>query len=231
MIEITPFEKLGRFRNDWLNAHYHFSFANYYNPARMGFGPLVVWNDDEIRAHSGFDPHPHRDMEIITYVRQGAITHRDSLGNEGRTEAGDVQVMSAGSGIVHAEYNLEDEETRLFQIWLQPTETGLPPRWDAAKFPRGERAGRLVPLASGEAGIEALTIHQDATLYGATLPAGAEIAHVLRPGRRVYLVPASGRITVNGEAAAARAGVKLEAAQEIRVAAEEDTELLLFDLP
>ena len=127
-VELRPFEKLGKFRIDWLNASQHFSFGHYYDPSRMGVGPLRVWNDDEIQPHTGFDPHPHRDMEIITYVRRGAITHQDSLGNEGRTEAGDVQVMSAGTGIRHAEYNREDEPTQIFQIWIEPAEKGLPPR-------------------------------------------------------------------------------------------------------
>ena len=132
MIEITPFDRLGKFRNEWLDSTHHFSFGSYHDPARMGFGHLRVWNDDVIKAGTGFDFHPHRDMEIITYVRSGAITHRDSLGNLGRTGAGDVQVMSAGTGIVHAEFNLEDEDTTLFQIWVQPNRRGLAPRWDAA---------------------------------------------------------------------------------------------------
>ncbi|HAL06071.1 MAG TPA: hypothetical protein DCP26_01770, partial [Brevundimonas sp.] len=120
MIDVRPFNTLGGANHGWLNAKHHFSFANHYDPKRMGWGRLRVWNDDEIAAQSGFPPHPHADMEIITYVRQGAITHEDSLGNRGRTVAGDVQVMSAGSGIVHSEYNLEDEETRIFQIWIHP---------------------------------------------------------------------------------------------------------------
>jgi len=231
MIDVIPFEKLGRFRNEWLNAHYHFSFADYYDPSRMGFGPLRVWNDDEIRAGTGFDPHPHRDMEIITYVRQGAISHRDNLGNEGRTEAGDVQVMSAGTGIVHAEYNLEDTETRLFQIWVLPDRTGLPPRWAAARFPKADRAGQLVPLASGEAGVEALPIHQDATLYGATLLTGDDLSHPLRPDRLAYVVVAEGALTVNGAAMQARDGALLRDETEIALTADADSELLLFDLP
>jgi quercetin 2,3-dioxygenase len=129
-VEVTPFSGLGKGRFGWLNASHHFSFGHYHNPARMGVGPLCVWNDDEIAPQTGFDPHPHRDMEIITYVRQSAITHQDNLGNEGRTEAGDVQVMSAGTGIRHAEYNREDGETRIFQIWITPRTSGRAPRWD-----------------------------------------------------------------------------------------------------
>src|SRR5262245_38355132 len=131
---VTPFEQLGRFQNDWLNARHHFSFGSYHDPDRMGWGALRVWNDDTIRPGTGFDPHPHQDMEIITYVRKGAITHRDNLGNEGRTEAGDVQVMSAGTGIVHAEFNLEKVETQLFQIWILPNRRGVAPRWETRRF-------------------------------------------------------------------------------------------------
>ena len=149
MIDIRPFGSLGHADHGWLNARHHFSFANYYEPGRMGWGAIRVWNDDEIAARSGFPPHPHRDMEIITYVRQGAITHQDSMGNQGRTGAGDVQVMSAGTGVRHAEYNLEDEATTLFQIWVQTDRPGAEPGWGAMKFPREARAGRFVTLASG----------------------------------------------------------------------------------
>lgn len=120
MIEVRSFDSLGAFQTDWLNAKHHFSFGHYHDPKRMGWGALRVWNDDEIQPKTGFPPHPHAEMEIITYVRDGAITHEDSLGNKGRTVAGDVQVMSAGSGIRHAEYNMEDELTRIFQIWIMP---------------------------------------------------------------------------------------------------------------
>ena len=145
-VDIIPFEALGRFENNWLDTRYHFSFADYHDPNRMGVGPLRVWNDDRIAPGMGFDPHPHRNMEIITYVRRGAITHRDNLGNEGRTEAGDVQVMSAGTGIVHAEYNLEREPTDLFQISIMPNERGHEPLWDTRLFPKMDRAGK--PISS-----------------------------------------------------------------------------------
>src|SRR3569833_4030862 len=132
MIERRPFAELGTASHGWLNAHFHFSFADYFNPARMGWGALRVWNDDEIDAKTGFPPHPHRDMEIITYVREGAITHEDSMGNKGRTEAGDVQVMSAGTGLRHSEYNLEKDVTKIFQIWIMPNTVGQAPSWGAA---------------------------------------------------------------------------------------------------
>src|SRR5207253_11240774 len=155
----------------------HFSFAVYYEPARMGWGAIRVWNDDRIGAKTGFPPHPHRDMEIITYVRSGAITHQDSMGNKGRTGAGDVQVMSAGTGVQHAEYNLEDEQTTLFQIWVQTDRPGATPGWGAAKFPKADRSGRVVTLARGFDGdAAALRIQAADRGMGATLAAGATAA-------------------------------------------------------
>ena len=150
MIERRAFGGLGGADHGWLNTKHHFSFADYYDPKRMGWGAIRVWNDDEIGPKSGFPPHPHADMEIITYVREGAITHQDSLGNTGRTEAGDVQVMSAGSGIRHAEYNLEPGAAKIFQIWILPRERGGEPFWNQRPFPKGDRSGRFVTLASGD---------------------------------------------------------------------------------
>ena len=188
VISVVKFNTLGHAEYGWLDARHHFSFAHYHDPARMGIGPLRVWNDDTIAPGTGFDPHPHRDMEIITYVRRGAITHRDNLGNEGRTAAGDVQVMTAGTGIAHSEYNLEGEATQLFQIWIEPRERGLAPDWSMAQFPKPDRQGRLMPLASGESHVaDALPINQDATIYGAALLAGQSVSHDLAPGRRTYL--------------------------------------------
>jgi redox-sensitive bicupin YhaK (pirin superfamily) len=232
MIQVRRFSELGTFENFWLNAHYHFDFAGYRGAPRRHVGPLIVWNDDQIRAGTGFDPHPHSDMEIITYVRKGAITHQDNQGNEGRTEAGDVQVMSAGTGIWHAEYNREEVDTELFQIWLLPRQRGLQPRWDAMKFPQADRAGQLVALASGEADRKgALEIYQDATLYGTFLKSGQTIAHALRPGRVAYLVVAKGSATVNGATLGPRDGAIIEKEDAVRIAATEDSEVLLFDLP
>src|SRR5262249_47970160 len=151
MIERRPFAALGGADHGWLKAKHHFSFAGYYDPERLGHGSLRVWNDDEIAPTPAFPPHPHADMEIITYVRQGAITHADSLGHKGRTEAGDVQVMSAGSGIRHAEYNREPMPTRIFQIWIEPEKQGGEPSWGAKPFPKADRSGRFVPLAAWRA--------------------------------------------------------------------------------
>lgn len=230
MIDIRPFDTLGHADHGWLNARHHFSFAGYHNPARMGWGRLRVWNDDQIAPESGFDPHPHRDMEIITYVRQGAITHKDSLGNEGRTEAGDVQVMSAGSGIRHAEYNMESEETRLFQIWIEPTERGGDPDWGAKPFPKAARAGDWAILASGRSGdTDALRIRTDARVAGITLRAGDRAEWPVDAGRKVYLVAAEGTIDVNGETANARDGVAVVDIPTITVTAIRDSEIVLVD--
>jgi redox-sensitive bicupin YhaK (pirin superfamily) len=231
-ISIHGFKQLGHFTNDWLDSRFHFSFAGYHDPARMGVGPLRVWNDDRIAAGRGFDPHPHRDMEIITYVRRGAITHRDDLGNEDRTQAGHVQVMSAGTGIVHAEYNKEDEPTDIFQIWILPDKSGHAPRWDTRQFPKSDRAGDLVALASGRPGHgDALPIHADVTLFGATLLAGQSIDHPLDPGRQAYLVVVAGAVHVNGEAIETRAGVTITDVDTITLSATADSEFLIADLP
>jgi redox-sensitive bicupin YhaK (pirin superfamily) len=230
MIDKRPFTNLGGADHGWLKARHHFSFAEYYDPKKMGWGSLRVWNDDEIAPRSGFPPHPHADMEIITYVRQGAITHQDSLGNEGRTEAGDVQVMSAGTGIRHAEYNLEPEVTRLFQIWIEPTRRGGEPSWGARPFPKADRAGRFVTLASGLPGDEdALPIRTDARVAGATLKAGETTDYVLGQGRHGYLVAATGSIEVNGVRLDARDGAAVRDEPSLRITALEDAEVVLVD--
>ena len=231
MIHVEAFEKLGRFANDWLNARHHFSFGQHHDPARMGVGALRVWNDDEIAPHKGFDPHPHREMEIITYVRAGAITHRDSLGNEGRTEAGDVQVMHAGTGITHAEYNMEDTATRIFQIWLTPNRSGVAPGWGARAFPKDDSA-TLVVLADGrqEADGTALPLYADGAVMAGTIRAGQTVRQRLGAGRVAYLVPASGTVSVNGVAVGTRDGVTVSDEQEIVIAAETDAEIVLVDV-
>ncbi|AND68566.1 pirin [Dyella thiooxydans] len=230
MIERRPFSTLGSADHGWLNAKHHFSFAGYHDPRRMGWGALRVWNDDTIAPGTGFPPHPHSDMEIITYVREGAITHRDNLGNEGRTEAGDVQVMSAGSGITHSEYNLEPGTTRIFQIWIIPDEHGRPPSWGAKPFPRGDRAGKFVTLASGiKEDTDALPLRTDARVLGATLKAGESTTYVLGDGRHGYLVPAKGKVEVNGVSLDARDGAAIRNEPALRVTALEDAELVLVD--
>jgi redox-sensitive bicupin YhaK (pirin superfamily) len=230
MIDIRKFDSLGHADHGWLNARHHFSFANYYDPNRMGWGRIRVWNDDKIAAKSGFPPHPHRDMEIITYVRQGAITHRDSMGNVGRTEAGDVQVMSAGTGVTHSEYNLEPSETRLFQIWIMPDERGGAPSWGAKPFPKADRSGRFVTLASGfEEDDDALPIRTAARVLGATVKAGETIRYALGQGRHAYLVPATGAVEIEGTRIDARDGAAITDVSVVELTALEDSELVMVD--
>jgi redox-sensitive bicupin YhaK (pirin superfamily) len=234
MIEKRAFDSLGRFDADWLAARYHFSFSGYRDPARMQWGALRVWNDDTIQPKTGFPPHPHADMEIITYVRAGAITHQDSLGNRGRTEAGDVQVMSAGSGVTHAEYNLEDQETTIYQIWILPKERGGKPYWGAAKFPKGDRAGALVTLASGFADDQAagaLPLRQDARVLAATLEKGQRVSYAVGADRNVYLALAKGAASVNGVPLGPRDGAAIRDEANVSIEAGEDAELVLVDAP
>jgi redox-sensitive bicupin YhaK (pirin superfamily) len=230
MIERRPFATLGGADLGWLKTRHHFSFADYHDPARMGWGALRVWNDDEIAPGSGFPTHPHADMEIITYVREGAITHRDSMGNQGRTEAGDVQVMSAGSGVRHSEYNLEDATTRIFQIWILPTTRGGAPSWGAKPFPKADRSGRFVTLASGDAAeTDALPIRADARVLGATVKAGERVTVELNPRRHAYLVPASGAVEVGGVRIAAGDGAAATDVATLDIVGLEDAEIVLVD--
>lgn len=232
MIEHRPFNELGGQDHGWLKAKHHFSFADYVDPARIGWGSLRVWNDDEIAPDTGFPPHPHANMEIITYVREGAVTHKDSLGNEGRTEAGDVQVMSAGTGIRHAEYNMEQQATRIFQIWITPSANGGSPVWGSQPFPKADRSGRFVTLASGfESDNDALPIRARARVLGATLKVGETVEYALGERRHAYLVPASGAVEVNGVRINARDGAAIKDVAILKITAIEVSELVMVDAP
>jgi redox-sensitive bicupin YhaK (pirin superfamily) len=232
MIERRPFNELAGQNLGWLKAKHHFSFGGAVDPARMGWGSLRVWNDDEIAPNTGFPPHAHANMEIITYVRAGAVTHRDSLGNEGRTQAGDVQVMSAGAGIRHAEHNLEQEPTRIFQIWIIPTLAGGSPAWGSQPFPKADRSGRLVTLASGFGNDkDALPIRANARVLGATLKIGETVEYALAPRRHGYLVPASGAVEINGVRIDARDGAAIKDVAGVRITALEDSEIVMVDAP
>jgi quercetin 2,3-dioxygenase len=230
MIEVRPFTKLGGADHGWLKAKHHFSFARYYDPDRLGWGAIRVWNDDEIAPSTGFPPHAHANMEIITYVRDGAITHEDSMGNKGRTAAGDVQVMSAGGGLHHAEYNREPEITRIFQIWIEPDSRGGEPNWGAKPFPKDGRAGKFAVLASGfEQDHDALPIRAEARVLGATLNAGETIDYAPAEGRHLYLVPASGAVEVNGTRLDARDGAAIAGERAIKIKALADSEVIMVD--
>jgi hypothetical protein len=233
MIDIRPFSSLGKANFGWLNANHHFSFGHYMDPQRMAWGRLRVWNDDEIAPGTGFDPHPHRDMEIITYVREGAITHRDNMGNEGRPDAGDVQIMSAGTGVVHAEYNLEPTTTRIFQIWIMPDRRGVKPAWGAKQFPKEQREAGFEVLASGrpqDGGNGALPINVDGAVLATSMKKGQTLVQALAPGRAAYIVPARGAVTVNGSPASARDGIAIRDETDFTITATEDAELVMVEV-
>jgi redox-sensitive bicupin YhaK (pirin superfamily) len=230
----------------WLDTRWHFSFADYNDPDNVHFGPLRVFNDDVVKGGGGFDMHPHRDMEIITYVISGKLEHRDHLGNRGVVHPGEVQVMSAGKGIVHAEFNAsQTEPVRLLQLWVLPRHTGLKPRWEQRQFTPDQRAGKLLPVVTpaesdgtagaGGTGGETLRIDQDATIYVSSLKAGQTVEHrAPAPGRKAYLFVIDGAVTLDG-------GVALSAGDQARVdlgddatlalRADKDAELILLDLP
>ncbi|MGA2055055.1 MAG: pirin family protein [Bradyrhizobium sp.] len=230
MLELRPYNQLGGADHGWLKAKHHFSFGSHYDPGNMGHGALRVWNDDEIAPNTGFPAHPHANMEIITYVREGAITHQDSLGNKGRTEAGDVQVMSAGSGIRHSEYNLEAKPTRIFQIWIESVTEGGAPTWGSKPFPKSDRSGQFVAIASGQPNDkDALPIRADARVLAATLKAGESAHYTLDRARHLYLVPAAGKVDVNGVSVNARDGVAIRDEAKLTITALEDSELVLVD--
>jgi redox-sensitive bicupin YhaK (pirin superfamily) len=230
MIEHRPVSELGGGDLGWLKALHHFYVGARSNPAHEAIGNLYVWNDDELAPGTGFPLHPHRDVEIITYVREGYITHRDSLGNTGRTEAGDVQVMSAGTGIEHEEVTAPAQRTKVFQIWIHPRERGGKPRWETKPFPKKGRTGRFVVLASGFAeDADALLIRADARVLGATLSAGQCLFYRMKPGRKAYMVATSGQITLNDIVLEARDGAAVQDEPELRIEVLADTEIVLVD--
>jgi quercetin 2,3-dioxygenase len=227
--ELRPFSGLGKRDHGWLKPNFHFSFSDYYEPARMGWGAIRVWNDDEIAAQSGFPPHSHDNMEIITYVREGAITHKDSMGNTGRTEAGDVQVMSAGTGVTHSEYNLEDTLCRLFQIWILPRDRNIAPRWDARQFPKSAGTGGFTVLASGYDDEGALYINADARMLGATIAKDGQLQYSVTPGHTAYLVVASGSAEIDGITVNERDGMAIAADTVLEITAHADTSIVLVE--
>lgn len=215
----------------WLKARHHFIVSADGNPANGPMGALMVWNDDEIAPGTGFGRHSHADMEIVTYVREGAVTHEDSTGNVGRTLAGDVQVMSAGTGISHSEHNRDANPLRLFQIWLRPRQRGGAPHWDTRKFPKADRAGRLIELASGDPKTpETLMIRANARVLGATLLARTTLTHATPAGfRHTYLAPAQGEILVNGQRVAVGDGIAAIDEPQLTITAVKDAEFILVD--
>lgn len=232
MVTVYPYAKLGHANHGWLDARHHFSFASYWNPNRMAFGALRVINDDRIAAGMGFGTHPHDNMEIITYVRQGAISHKDSMGNIGRTGAGDVQVMSAGTGVFHSEYNSEPEETKLYQIWIEPNVRGVEPRWEARAFPKNPVTEALPVLVSGQpehAGKNALLIHQDAAIYGGNVQAGKTVTLTVK--HQAYVLASLGSFTVNGATLNQGDGAEVTDDKTLTITTLSDAEILVIDTP
>jgi len=230
MIKIVRAADHFRHEEDWLSTNWHFSFDFYRDPANMGFGPLRVFNDDIIQPGKGFGMHSHRDMEIITYVIDGELEHRDDRGNKSVIRAGEVQRMSAGTGIVHSEYNHSKvKPVRLLQMWIRANRRGLEPSWEQQGFEKSERADRLLPVIAPLDG--AMRIHQDAAIYVSSLGAGKAVRHELGDGRKAYLFAIDGSAQVNGNVLQARDAARIEGEQELTITAEKPAELLLIDLP
>lgn len=232
MLTLRRSAERGHANHGWLDTHHTFSFANYYDPAHMGFGPLRVINDDRIAAGRGFGTHGHRDMEIITYVLDGAIAHKDSMGSGSTIRPGDVQRMSAGRGVMHSEFNPQpDAATHLLQIWIEPDVTGIAPEYEEKRFPEADKRGRLRQLVSPDGADGSLRIHQDARLY-AGLFDGTESAELpLAAGRRAWVHVARGSLAVNGQKLGAGDGLALQEEAAVRLGDGEGAEVLVFDLP
>ena len=228
MIIHHKFENLGGANHGWLNAKHHFSFANYYDPQKLCHGELMVINDDKIAANTGFDTHPHQNMEIITYVRKGAITHKDNKGNQGRTTAGNVQVMSAGTGIYHSEFNLENEETNIYQIWIKQKINGFEPNWNMAEFPKQPVTDSLQLLVSGEE-TSPLNINQDARIYAGRMNKSTKITHNVIG--KAYVLISEGNIEVNGNKAQKGDGLSISDETSLDLEALNDAEVLIIEVP
>ena len=228
MITHYPFDTLGGANHGWLNAKHHFSFANYYDPKKMGFGELLVINDDRIAPNTGFGKHSHDNMEIITFVRKGAISHEDSQGNNERTTAGNVQVMSAGKGILHSEYNHEDEETNIYQIWITPKSKDIEPKWGSAEFPTTTTTDKLKLLVSGNNDAP-LQIHQDARIYTGMFKDNTTLKHLIKG--QGYLLVSKGNIKIGDIEASKGDGIAIKNEEEISLECHPDTEIILIEVP
>jgi len=228
MIRVYPYDSLGQADHGWLKARYHFSFSYYRNDQRTKFGALRVINDDLIKAGGGFGMHHHENMEIITYVRSGAITHKDSNGNEGRTRAGDIQVMSAGSGIFHSEYNLESQDTTLFQIWIEPNHQNVTPRWNSHEFPTSYSTETLPLLVAGDDSAP-LQIHQDAYIYAGLVKKDSIIRQPIK--HQAYVLVSSGSIAMHKAELNKGDGAEITNQHSIEFRARSDSELLIIDVP
>jgi quercetin 2,3-dioxygenase len=232
MIAIIPSAERYHADFGWLSTRWHFSFSDYYDPRNMGWGTLRVFNDDVIQGGGGFGMHPHQDMEIVTYVLDGELEHRDSLNHRGVIHPGEVQVMSAGKGIVHAEYNHSaDRPVHLLQIWITPRHKNLPPRWEQRQFTPDQRRNRLFPVVSSGQIPDTLAIDQDAAIYVSSLDAGQSVTHTSTPGRKAYLFAISGQLTVNGQSLSPGDQARIDNEPSLDIRADSPSELILLDVP
>ena len=230
MIEIRKSEDRGRADHGWLRSYHTFSFADYYDAEQTGFGHLRVINEDRIQPGKGFGTHGHRDIEIISYVLEGELAHKDSMGNGSNIVPGDVQRMSAGKGVLHSEFNHAQDVTHFLQIWIEPSVTGIPPSYEQKHFDAASKRGRLRLVASPDGREGSVTIHQDAFVYAALLDGAERATHKLQPGRRAYLHVARGKLTANDQPLEAGDALKAANTPEIALEKGEGAELLLFDL-
>ena len=231
MIVLRKSADRGYFDHGWLKTYHTFSFADYFDREHMSFGSLRVINEDFVQAGKGFGTHPHRDMEIITYILEGQLVHKDSMDNGSVIKCGDVQRMSAGTGVTHSEYNAsQTEAVHLLQIWILPKFNGIKPGYEQKYFSDAEKSGKLRLVASPDGRDGSVTIHQDAFMYAGLLSKGKELNYSPASGRRAYLQVARGALKVNGERLKAGDGAKITGEKTIKLAAAEDSELLLFDL-
>jgi redox-sensitive bicupin YhaK (pirin superfamily) len=231
MIHVRKAEQRGHFDHGWLDTRHTFSFADYHDPRHMGFRQLRVINEDRVQPGQGFPTHGHRDMEIISYVLEGGLQHRDSLGTGSVIRPGDVQRMTAGTGVRHSEFNASTSEpVHFYQVWILPEAAGLAPGYEQKTFPEADRRGRLRLVASRDGRDGSVSIHQDARLYAAVLEAGQRVAHALAPGRHAWIQVARGQIALNGQKLGQGDGAAVSDEPELEVAAVEPAEVLLFDL-
>jgi len=232
MITLRKAQDRGHADHGWLDSHHSFSFADYHDPAHMGFGPLRVINEDRVQPGTGFGTHGHRDMEIVSYVLEGQLEHKDNMGNGSVIEPGDVQRMSAGRGVLHSEFNpSRDRAVHFLQIWIMPAKTGIDPGYEQKRVSAEDKRGRLRLIASPDGGDGAVTIHQDATVYAALLNGAESATHAIAAGRRAYVHVARGSVHVNGQPLAAGDAAKLERETKVVLDGGQGAEVLLFDLP
>jgi len=218
--------------SDWLSAYWLFSFDRYYDPSNVTFGPLRVFNHDTVKGGAGFPTHPHREMEIVTYVLEGALRHKDSTGGAGMIRAGEVQRMTAGTGVAHSEFNPSEEETvKLLQMWVLPRRDGLTPSYEQKQFTTEQRTGALLPIASGQDVPGAVSVHQDVTFYVSRLRVGDHVAHELKPGRRAFFYVIDGEVTLNEEKLSAGDQARVTDVTKLEIAGERESEIILIDLP